>query len=80
MAPVDRAVDQQRDMLSVSRPQSTGLVDRWPNGQKSDRWPVDRAGRPTAVQAVDLAPTASFFYAYKMGVSWTVLNKIFGEF
>ena len=28
-------------------------------------------GRPTAVQAVDLALTASFWLAYKRGLSWT---------
>ena len=40
---------------------------------------VDRAGRPTAVQAADWNPTASFLLAYKLGVLWTVFNKIFKE-
>ena len=42
MAPVDRAVDWQRDLLSLSRLRSTGSVDRLFNGQKSDRWSIDR--------------------------------------
>ena len=32
-------------------------VDRWLNGQNSDRWPVDRA----VDRQANLAPTASFF-------------------
>ena len=47
-----------------SRPRSTGPVDRWLNGQKSDRWPVHRAGRPTTVQAAIL-PQRLVFLAYK---------------
>ena len=36
--PVDRAVDRQRELLSVPEAQSTGSVDRSPNGRISDRW------------------------------------------
>ena len=41
---------------------------------------VDRAGRPTAVRTADWAVTASFWEPYKLGLSWAVLAKIFGEF
>ena len=53
-----------------------------PRLQRSDFWPlaVDRAGRPTAARAADWAVTASFWEPYKLGLSWAVLDKIFGEF
>ena len=57
MAPVDRPVYRQRALFSVSssgRPTESRCsrfpdpidraVDRWLNGHKNDRWPVDRKG------------------------------------
>ena len=41
-APVDRVGRPAESSVLCSRPRSTGPVDRWLNGQKSDRWSVDR--------------------------------------
>ena len=37
-------------------------------------------GRPSAVRAVELASNGQIFGAYKLGLPWAVLHKIFGEF
>ena len=59
-APIDRAVDRTEStalciLATVDRP-----VDRWLNGLKYDRWPVDRQFCQT--------PTASFSIPINLGV------------
>ena len=65
----------RRDLLSVSWPRSTDRVDRWLNGLKYDRWPVDRAVDRQACQT----PTASFSSPINLGVWALFFTKILGE-
>ena len=86
IAPVDRPVDRLESCALLIWPRSTGRStgrsslghgrpgDRptGPNGQKFDRWPVDRQVILTCSLTQRL-----YFEAYLYGA---VLDKIFGEF
>ena len=60
LALVDRAVNRPESSALWIRPHRWA-VDRWHNGQKSDRWPVDRAVDWQHDFLLCWTPTASFW-------------------
>jgi len=60
LAPVDWAVDRQRASALCIQASADRAVDLWHNGQKSDRWPIDRAVDRQQSFLLSCTPTAIF--------------------
>ena len=72
--PIDQAVDRcVICQFTVDRP-----VDRWHNGQKSDRWPVDRAVDRQQFRLLSWTPTTTFLKPIK-GASLGLFSTRFKE-
>ena len=67
---VDRAIDRPESNCSLDLARSTGRSTGRLNGQKFDRWPVDR-------KAILGLVSCQFDWAYKYPNLWPVLKRFF---
>ena len=76
MAPVDRAGRPAESSALCIQSRSIGPVDRRLNGQKDDRWPVDRPVDRKGNSALSSCQRADSFGGYKYPPFELVFNKL----